>query len=131
MIVTVQPRDKEEEDFRDKKKKVGFGGADAYVKSRCDASDELIKSNHQQEQIREARHREHTEHLLSVQAKEYEARQYAEKKVAEEKAKQEEREKQEKQDEEAKKQQEEQKAQQEQTQQQAQPAQEQQMGRSM
>ena len=37
MIVTNKQYEKEEEDFRAKKKKVPFGGADAYVKARIEA----------------------------------------------------------------------------------------------
>ncbi|HBO7934635.1 TPA: hypothetical protein L5C15_005772 [Pseudomonas aeruginosa] len=57
MIVTNRQYEKEEEDFRGKKKKVSFGGASEHIKLMCDLNDQVMRSNeeHRQQQIQDER----------------------------------------------------------------------------
>ena len=68
MIVTNQQHEKEEEDFRGKKKKVGFGGASDHIKLMCDLREQVDKGNreHVEQQIREAREAQREETLLHL-----------------------------------------------------------------
>lgn len=57
MIVTNRQYEKEEEDFRGKKKKVSFAGASEHIKLMCDLNDQVMRSNeeHRQQQIQDER----------------------------------------------------------------------------
>jgi len=72
MIVTNRQYEKEEEDFRGKKKKVSFGGASEHIKLMCDLNDEVIKSNreHEQQQIQDQRELEYLNQREELQKRE-------------------------------------------------------------
>ena len=102
-IVTNKQYEKEEEDFRAKKKKVPFGGASEHIKLMVDLREQVDRSNreHVQEQIREARQTEYSDQIQGMRAAEYqkvqdrETQEHAEAMTAQRKVEEREREKQE------------------------------------
>lgn len=102
-IVTNKQYEKEEEDFRAKKKKVPFGGASEHIKLMVELREKADQSNreHEQEQIREARQTEYADQIQGMRVREYqkvqdrETQENAEAMTAQRKAEELEREKQE------------------------------------